>query len=85
MVKIEDFIKGYWTCNLGLRSKAKVEKKVSHTDIVIISMRVKKKNTLKLVTLHILFFFCRDLSEGTKCVNIQESFYGLSAREQNQK
>lgn len=48
-------------------------------------MRVKKKNTLKLVTLHILFFFCRDLSEGTKCVNIQESFYGLSAREQNQK
>lgn len=42
-MKIEDFIKGYWTCNLGLRSKAKVEKKVSHTDIVIISMRVKKK------------------------------------------
>lgn len=42
-MKIEDFIKGYWTCNLGLRSKTTVEKKVSHTDIVIISMRVKKK------------------------------------------
>lgn len=42
-MKIEDFIKGYWICNLGLRLKVKVEKKGLYIDIVIILMRVKKK------------------------------------------
>lgn len=69
-MKIEDFIKGYWICNLGLRLKVKVEKKVLYIDIVIILMRVKKKNIFKLVILYILFFFCRDFFEGIKCVNI---------------
>lgn len=32
-----------------------------------------------------VFSKLKDLSEGTKCVKIQESFHGLSAREQNQK
>lgn len=59
-MKIEDFIKGYWTCNLGLRSKAKVEKKVSHTDIVIISMRVKKKIPLNWL-LYTYYFFSAEI------------------------
>lgn len=37
------------------------------------------------ICVEFVFFVGRDLSEGTKCVKIQESYHGLSVREQKQK
>lgn len=56
-MKIEDFIKGYWICNLGLRLKVIVEKKVLYIDIVKILMRVKKKIFLNWLFYIYYFFF----------------------------